>query len=186
MNMPDSATPSRAMPSRRERLRVIMRLRSQRQLLMLGMAAFALLAIALAAMLWTREEPREMVRLGKGGVSVEAMAPEALPDPDEAASASEAIGGGAASYYGNELAGNPTASGELFDPEQLTAAHRTLPLGSKVRVTNPANGESVVVRINDRGPFHGNRVIDLSFAAAREIGLLRTGVAQVRMALQLD
>jgi rare lipoprotein A (peptidoglycan hydrolase) len=174
------------MPTRRERLRVLMRLKSQRQLMLLGLGALALLAIALAAMLWSRETPREMVRLGKGAVSVEAMAPDALLDPDEGTPASKAIGGGAASYYGDELAGNPTASGERFDPNQLTAAHRTLPLGSRVQVTNPANGESVVVRINDRGPFHGNRVIDLSLAAAREIGLLRSGVAQVRMALLLD
>ena len=90
---------------------------------------------------------------------------------------------GLASYYGNELAGNRTASGEVFNPQKLTAAHRTLPLGSKVRVTNPRNGQSVVVRINDRGPFHGNRVIDLSTAAARTIGLIRSGTADVRLAL---
>jgi len=155
-----------------------MRLKSQRQLMMLGIVALALLAFGLASALWSREPARDVVRLGKGGVSVEARAPEVA--------AAREIGGGAASFYGNELAGNPTASGERFDPNKLTAAHRTLPLGSRVRVTNPNNGESVVVRINDRGPFHGNRVIDLSLAAAREIGLLRSGVGQVRMALLLD
>ena len=93
---------------------------------------------------------------------------------------------GEASYYGSELAGNRTASGEVFDPNQLTAAHRTLPLGSEVRVTNPRNGESVVVRINDRGPFHGNRVIDLSTAAARQIGLIRSGTGRVNLALLLS
>ncbi|MBJ7437952.1 MAG: septal ring lytic transglycosylase RlpA family protein [Sphingopyxis sp.] len=82
------------------------------------------------------------------------------------------IGGGMASYYGNELAGNRTASGERFNPSQLTAAHRSLPFGSRVRVTNTANGDSVVVRINDRGPFSHGRVIDVSHAAAREIGML--------------
>lgn len=178
------------MPTRRERLRVLMRLKSQRQLMLIGIVALGLLAFGLASALWSREPVPDMVRLGKGGVSVEATAPDALsgrmPDPGEAARPSKNIGSGAASYYGNELAGNPTASGERFDPNKLTAAHRTLPLGSRVRVTNPANGESVVVRINDRGPFHGNRVIDLSLAAAREIGLLRSGVAQVRMALLLD
>ena len=92
---------------------------------------------------------------------------------------------GEASYYGNELAGNPTASGEIFDPNRLTAAHRTLPLGSKVRVTNPQNGRSVVVRVNDRGPFHGNRVIDLSAAAARNIGLIQSGTERVKLALLL-
>ena len=77
------------------------------------------------------------------------------------------IGGGMASYYGKELAGNRTASGERFNPSQLTAAHRSLPFGSRVRVTNTANGDSVVVRINDRGPFSHGRIIDVSQAAAR-------------------
>ncbi|MBU0824491.1 MAG: septal ring lytic transglycosylase RlpA family protein [Alphaproteobacteria bacterium] len=96
------------------------------------------------------------------------------------------IGGGIASYYGRELAGNRTASGERFDPGQLTAAHRTLPFGSMVRVTNTANGDSVIVRINDRGPFAHGRVIDISHAAAREIGMHRSGTARVRMALLDD
>ncbi len=93
---------------------------------------------------------------------------------------------GEASYYGEELAGNRTANGEVFDPSRLTAAHRTLPLGSRVRVTNPRNGDSVVVRINDRGPYHGNRVIDLSTAAAREIGLIRSGTGNVNLALLIS
>lgn len=96
------------------------------------------------------------------------------------------IDGGTASYYGRELAGNRTASGERFDPGQLTAAHRTLPFGSLVRVTNTANGDSVVVRINDRGPFHRGRVIDVSHAAAREIGMHRSGTARVKLALLAD
>ncbi|MHA4839020.1 septal ring lytic transglycosylase RlpA family protein [Sphingopyxis sp. MSC1_008] len=96
------------------------------------------------------------------------------------------IGGGVASYYGNELAGNRTASGERFDPGQLTAAHRSLPFGSMVRVTNTSNGDSVVVRINDRGPFSRGRVIDVSHAAAREIGMQRSGTARVKLALLSD
>ncbi|WP_431560685.1 septal ring lytic transglycosylase RlpA family protein [Sphingopyxis sp.] len=96
------------------------------------------------------------------------------------------IGGGVASYYGNELAGNRTASGERFDPGQLTAAHRSLPFGSMVRVTNTSNGDSVVVRINDRGPFSRGRVIDVSHAAAREIGMHRSGTARVKLALLND
>jgi rare lipoprotein A len=86
---------------------------------------------------------------------------------------------GAASWYGPGFHGRRTASGERFDQNALTAAHRSLPFGTRVRVTNQANGESVVVRINDRGPFHGNRVIDLSREAASEIGLLRAGVGRV-------
>ncbi|MGV3729918.1 MAG: septal ring lytic transglycosylase RlpA family protein [Sphingopyxis sp.] len=96
------------------------------------------------------------------------------------------IDGGVASYYGNELAGNRTASGERFDPGQLTAAHRSLPFGSKVRVTNMSTGDSVIVRINDRGPFHRGRVIDVSHAAAREIGMHRSGTARVKLALLAD
>ena len=96
------------------------------------------------------------------------------------------IDGGVASYYGNELAGNRTASGERFDPGQLTAAHRSLPFGSMVRVTNTSNGDSVIVRINDRGPFSHGRVIDVSTAAAREIGMHRSGTARVKLALLSD
>ena len=107
----------------------------------------------------------------------EEVAASATPD------VTEDLGSGLASYYGNELAGNRTASGEPFDPAQLTAAHRTLPMGSRVRVTNPRTGETVIVRINDRGPFHGNRVIDLSAAAARQVGIFRAGSGTVGLAL---
>jgi rare lipoprotein A (peptidoglycan hydrolase) len=93
------------------------------------------------------------------------------------------VGRGEASYYGARLAGNPTASGEAFDPSKLTAAHRTLPLGSRVRVTNLRNDETVTVRINDRGPFHGNRVLDLSRRAAERIGMLARGTARVKIEL---
>ena len=93
----------------------------------------------------------------------------------------EAIGQGTASYYGSELAGNRTASGERFNPHDLTAAHRTLPLGTRLRVTNVANGRSVIVRVNDRGPFVGKRLIDVSLGAAREIQMIRSGTAQVRL-----
>ena len=93
----------------------------------------------------------------------------------------KAIGQGIASYYGRALAGNRTASGERFDPIGLTAAHRTLPLGTRLRVTNVANGRSVIVRVNDRGPFVGKRLIDVSLGAAREIQMIRSGTAQVRL-----
>ncbi len=90
---------------------------------------------------------------------------------------------GEASYYHDALSGNPTASGEPYDPDALTAAHRTLPLGTRVRVTNLHNGKSVEVLVNDRGPFIDGRVIDLSFAAARKIGMVRRGVADVHVHL---
>ena len=93
------------------------------------------------------------------------------------------IASGLASFYGKELAGNRTASGEIFDPEKLTAAHRTLRFGSNVRVTNLANGRSVIVRINDRGPFHKSRIIDISQAAARKIAMHSNGTARVQLEL---
>ncbi|HEX4416319.1 MAG TPA: septal ring lytic transglycosylase RlpA family protein [Kofleriaceae bacterium] len=86
---------------------------------------------------------------------------------------------GMATFYGDEQ-GTQTASGERFNKNQLTAAHRTLPFGTRVRVTNTKNGRSVVVRINDRGPF-GNRgrIIDVSEAAARQLGMIDAGVVPV-------
>lgn len=88
---------------------------------------------------------------------------------------------GLASWYGGKFQGRRTASGELFDTRQLTAAHRSLPFGTRVLVTNLSNGKSVTVRINDRGPFVAGRVIDLSLAAAAAIGLAGKGVAPVRL-----
>lgn len=88
---------------------------------------------------------------------------------------------GKASWYGRKFHGRPTASGERFDMRELTAAHRTLPFGTQVRVTNLENNRSVVVRINDRGPFVGDRIIDLSRAAARQISMIERGVVRVRI-----
>lgn len=88
---------------------------------------------------------------------------------------------GQASWYGPGFFGNRTANGEVFRPGTLTAAHRTLPFGTLVRVTNLWNGRTAVVRINDRGPFHGNRVIDLAHGAAHELGLVASGVASVKL-----
>jgi rare lipoprotein A len=86
-----------------------------------------------------------------------------------------------ASYYGSEFAGRPTASGERFDPRRMTAASKTLPLGSVVKVENPKNGRSVTVRINDCGPYVPGRSLDLSRGAARKIGITNQGVARVRL-----
>ncbi len=90
-------------------------------------------------------------------------------------------GTGEASWYGPGFFGNRTANGEVFRPGTMTAAHRTLPFGTKVKVTNLWNGRSAIVRINDRGPFHGNRIIDLAHGAAQNLGLVASGVAQVRL-----
>ncbi len=86
---------------------------------------------------------------------------------------------GLASFY--RLAGYKTANGETFDPNQLTAAHRTLPFGTKLRVTNTKTGKSVIVRVNDRGPFIPGRELDLSYAAAQNLGMVDQGVAKVQM-----
>ena len=88
---------------------------------------------------------------------------------------------GMASYYAAKYHGRPTASGERFDNGKLTAAHRTLPFGTRVRVTNLANGRSVTVRVNDRGPFGQGRIIDLSRTAAERIDMVRAGVVRVRV-----
>jgi rare lipoprotein A len=88
---------------------------------------------------------------------------------------------GLASWYGPPYHSRKTATGEIYDMHQMTAAHKTLPLNSVVRVTNVANGRSAVVRINDRGPFIGTRIIDLSLAAAKQIDVWRAGVAKVRV-----
>lgn len=88
---------------------------------------------------------------------------------------------GWASWYGPGFHGNMSASGEVFNQNAMTAAHRTLPFGTRVQVTNLDNGRSVVVRINDRGPFTGGRVIDLSAGAARVLGLIQSGTAPVRL-----
>lgn len=87
---------------------------------------------------------------------------------------------GYASYYGS---GYKTASGERFSPKGYTAAHRTLPFGTKVRVTNLRTGRTVIVRINDRGPFIRGRIIDLSLGAAQRIGMIAAGVARVRITI---
>lgn len=88
---------------------------------------------------------------------------------------------GNASYYGSRFHGRRTANGERFNMNAMTAAHKSLPFGTKVRVTNRRNGKSVVVRINDRGPYAHGRVIDLSKAAASRIGMIHSGTAPVQI-----
>lgn len=118
-------------------------------------------------------------------IATPALAEDKAATPVAAATHSviEQIGSGVASFFGREIAGNRTASGEKCDPEMLTAAHRTLPFGSLVRVTDALTGNSVVVRVNDRGPFVKSRAIDLSKAAARELGIVGRGTAKVVLSL---
>lgn len=112
-----------------------------------------------------------------------ALSSLALPVLAQAVDSRSPVGEGMASYYSSEFAGNQTASGERFDPGAMTAAHRSLSFGSRVVVTNLANGKEVIVRVNDRGPWGKGRIIDISFAAAREIGMHRSGTARVKLEL---
>ena len=90
---------------------------------------------------------------------------------------------GKASYYSNGLHGRKMSNGERYDRNAFTCAHRTLPFGTRLKITNPRNGKSVIVRVTDRGPFVRGRVVDLSYAAARELGTLASGVAYVKVEL---
>ena len=90
---------------------------------------------------------------------------------------------GKASYYSNGLHGRKMSNGERYDCNAFTCAHRTLPFGTRLKITNPRNGKSVIVRVTDRGPFVRGRVVDLSYAAARELGTLASGVAYVKVEL---
>ncbi|MEW9581370.1 septal ring lytic transglycosylase RlpA family protein [Paraburkholderia sp. DGU8] len=106
---------------------------------------------------------------------------DAKPLTDDGGETSDFQQTGRASWYGRGFHGRRTANGERYDMHALTAAHRTLPLGSYVRVTNPATSRSVVVRINDRGPYARGRVIDLSMAAANALDMRRCGTARVKI-----
>ena len=88
---------------------------------------------------------------------------------------------GIASWYGRKFHGRKTSNGEVYDMYTMSAAHKRLPIPTYLKVTNLENGRSVVVRVNDRGPFHGKRVIDLSYTAARKLGVVEAGVAKVYM-----
>lgn len=103
------------------------------------------------------------------------------PNYANARSNSPMVQEGTASWYGGKFHGRKTASGERFNTYDLTAAHRTLPMNTLVKVTNLSNGKSVVVRINDRGPYVGKRVIDLSYSAANQLGFVKRGVTKVRL-----
>jgi len=123
--------------------------------------------------------PSPLYRDNRARSHTESPAPQAqidlnLPDNENTIT-------GFASYYGPKFIGRPTANGEIFDPRLMTAAHRTLPFDTMLRVTLLSTGKSVVVRINDRGPFVKDRVIDLSEGAAEKIGLKQMGVGYVHI-----
>ena len=123
--------------------------------------------------------PPPPVVIEAGAVDLNGFDPPIEREPEQ--SVVRSLGTGIASYYGRRFHGRRTANGERFNMRAMTAAHKTLPFGTKVRVTNPRNGRSVVVRINDRGPFIRGRTIDLSRAAAQKIGMISRGHARVTM-----
>jgi len=125
-----------------------------------------------------RPEPRERTRRRPRGLLAWAVLALVLPFGGHATGTVEE---GLASWYGKRFHDRPTASGEPFDAEAMTMAHPSLPFGTRVKVTNLRNGRSVVLRVNDRGPFAGRRIADLSQAAAADLGMLRRGVATVRL-----
>ena len=107
--------------------------------------------------------------------------PAPAPPPGAPAVTSPMVQEGLASFYARSLAGRPTASGERYDPAALTCAHRSLPFGTRLLVTELESGRSVVVTVNDRGPTVRGRVLDLSLAAARKLDMVRRGVVRVRL-----
>jgi rare lipoprotein A len=121
------------------------------------------------------------------GEPAEAPPPKVQPKPDPPTARKPPVAPamlpqtGQASWYGAAHHGKRTASGSTYDQTKLTAAHRTLPFGTRVMVTNLSNGKSVEVEITDRGPYAGNRIIDLSRAAAQAIGMIESGTANVRL-----
>lgn len=133
-------------------------------------AILALMSLTLAVSCTTQSE------LAQSPPAPSAVAPRPLLQPETRAHPSKAV---RASYQGDAYAGHRTASGERYDPNALTAASSTLPIGSTVMVTNPATGHSVKVRVNDRGPNVHGRSLDLSKRAAEEIGITKQGVARV-------
>jgi rare lipoprotein A len=109
-----------------------------------------------------------------------ASAPAPVP-PSAAAQPASGVQTGKLAWYGRRFAGHRTASGEAYDPDAMTMAHKTLPFGTKVKVTNLANGKTVTLRVNDRGPTQAARVGDVSLAAARELGMIRAGVVDAEL-----
>ena len=117
----------------------------------------------------------------KGFVYLLALSVLAAPASNHAGLAERRELVGVASWYGGVHHGRTTASGEVFDMHALTAAHKDLPFGTRLRVTDLESGRSVVVRVNDRGPYMDRRAIDLSYGAARKLGIVRQGLAHVRL-----
>lgn len=148
-----------------------MRLRFSRQMIRNPWAAALITAAAFLASCAVREVPP-----APPVNAAHSLAPAAVPGYREVYRET-----GTASWYGNEFHGRKTASGEIFDMYGISAAHRTLPLGTTIRVTNLDNYKSIKVRVNDRGPFARSRVLELSYGAAKELGFVAQGTARVKV-----
>jgi rare lipoprotein A len=110
-----------------------------------------------------------------------AAAPASAPAAAATPAVSAAAESGKLAWYGKKFAGRKTASGERYNPEAMTMAHKTLPFGTRVKVTNPKNNKSVTLRVNDRGPTQADRVGDVSLAAARQLGMVKAGVIDAEL-----
>ena len=119
--------------------------------------------------------------LGASGALAQPAAASAAASAPPATASAAAGESGKIAWYGRKFAGRKTASGEAFNPEALTMAHKTLPFGTRVKITNPKNNTSVTVRVNDRGPTQPDRVGDVSYAAARKLGMLKSGVIEAEL-----
>jgi rare lipoprotein A len=119
--------------------------------------------------------------LGASGTVAQPAAASAAASAPPATASAAASETGKIAWYGRKFAGRKTSSGEAFNPEALTMAHKTLPFGTRVKITNPKNSKSVTVRVNDRGPTQPDRVGDVSYAAARKLGMLRSGVIEAEL-----
>lgn len=157
-----------------------MRLATQRRHGSRGLAVFSFIVLTILAAGCAHRHPRRVPPPVPPPTTVPAPTPTPAP-PTGPAGPLVLIEEGVASWYGVPFHGRRTSNGETYDMNQLTAAHRTLPFNTIVRVTNLANGRKVDVRINDRGPFVEGRIIDLSLAAARALDMVATGVARVRL-----
>ena len=127
--------------------------------------------------------PQASNQIAPGGANIQKVNIEPNGQKKSSTSTTKHALSGTASWYGPRFHGKKTASGEIYDQNKLTAAHKTVPLGSKARVTNLDNGNTVEVEINDRGPFVQGRIIDLSRPAARALGFVESGTAPVRVEL---
>jgi rare lipoprotein A len=169
-----------------------LRLRELNRLCVVGLSAGLLAACAQSSVVSQRSALRSslspsstrVASLGHHRIRVAALHPvsvvrrEAATGPEAGDNASGRVSQGLASFY---TEGTETASGEKFDTHQLTAAHPTLPFGTKLRVTNVSTGRSVTVRVNDRGPYVHGRVVDVSYSAAEALGMVGQGVAKVKL-----